>query len=94
VAVYPIAAITMGREGNQVVDFASLAAAGAVAFSDDGISTQDSRLMREALRASARLDLPVMAHCEDPTLVGGSMHEGEVSTLLGVEGFPPSPRRS
>ena len=88
VPVYPIAAITRGRVGHETVAFDALAAAGAVAFSDDGVSTQDSRLMREALRASARLGLPIMAHCEDPFLVRGSMHEGDVSRRLGVEGIP------
>lgn len=88
VPVYPIAAITVDRAGDYLVDFDALAAAGAVAFSDDGVSTQDSRLMREALVASARLGLPIMAHCEDPFLVGGSMHQGEVSERLGVVGLP------
>jgi len=88
VPVYPIAAITRGRAGREAVDFDALAAAGAVAFSDDGISTQDSRLMRAALAASARHGLPIMAHCEDPFLVGGTMHEGEVSERLGVAGLP------
>ena len=88
VAVFPIAAITRGRDGKETVDFGDLAAAGAIAFSDDGISTQDSGLMREALRASARLGLPVMAHCEDPFLVGGSMHEGAISESVGVLGLP------
>lgn len=88
VAVYPIAAITVGRAGLEAVDFDALAGAGAVAFSDDGVSTQDSRLMREALRASARLGLPIMAHCEDPFLIGGSMHEGAVSERLGEKGLP------
>jgi hypothetical protein len=88
VAVFPIAAITQGRGGKEAVDFAALAAAGAIAFSDDGISTQDSGLMRKALHASARLGLPVMSHCEDPFLVGGSMHEGAVSERLGVVGLP------
>jgi len=88
VPVYSIAAITMGRAGREAVDFDALAAAGAVAFSDDGVSTQDSRLMRAALAASARLGLPIMAHCEDPFLVGGSMHEGEVSKRLGIVGLP------
>jgi len=45
-------------------------------------------LMRAALSASVRLGLPIMAHCEDPFLVGGSMHEGEVSGRLGVVGLP------
>ncbi|MDQ2682300.1 MAG: dihydroorotase [Chloroflexota bacterium] len=88
VPVHPIGAITIGRAGQTVVDFDALAEAGVVGFSDDGISTANARLMVEALRASARLHLPVMVHCEDPTLVGGSMNDGEVSRRLGIAGIP------
>lgn len=87
VPVHPIGAITAGREGLEIVDFDALAAAGAVGFSDDGISTANSALMVEALTASKRLNLPIMVHCEDPTLVGGAMHEGDVSRRLGIPGI-------
>lgn len=87
VHVHPIAAITEGREGRTPVDFESLARAGAVGFSDDGISTADSAIMRQSLEASRRLGIPVMVHCEDPTLVGGAMHEGDVSRSLGIRGI-------
>ena len=88
VRVWPIAAITKGRHGIKAVDFASLAAAGAVGFSDDGDTTADSRIMREALEASQELDRPIMVHCEDKSLATGSMHEGEVSRKLGLDGIP------
>lgn len=94
VPVHPIAAITIGRDGEQTVDFDGLAAAGAVGFSDDGISTANSRLMMDALRASARLDRPIMVHCEDPDLVGGVMHDGEVSRRLGLTGIPAAAEES
>ncbi len=88
VRVHPIAAITEGRAGRRAVDFAALAAAGVVGFSDDGDTTSDSAIMRSALEASRALGRPVMVHCEDKALVTGSMHEGEVSRRLGVSGIP------
>jgi dihydroorotase len=87
IPVLPIGAITRGREGNQLVDFDALGNEGAVGFSDDGNSTANPRLMTEALLASNRLGKPIMVHCEDPALVGGVMHEGEVSARLGLKGI-------
>jgi dihydroorotase len=88
VRVYPVATISRQRAGREPVDYDALAKAGAVGFSDDGDSTLDENVMREALRASTRLNRPVMVHCEDPDLVGGVMHEGVVSRRLGVRGLP------
>lgn len=88
VRVHPIATISEGRRGTRPADYVALARAGAVGFSDDGESTADSGIMVEALRASAKLGVPVMVHCEDPKLIGGAMHEGEVSARLGVRGIP------
>lgn len=88
VRVWPIATITEGRLGTEAVDFDGLAAAGAIGFSDDGDTTANSQLMRRALEASARLDRPVMVHCEDKALAAGSMHEGEISRELGLKGIP------
>ena len=84
VRVRPIAAISENRRGDRPVDFEALVAAGAVGFSDDGDSTSHSGLMREALEASRALKVPVMVHCEDPGLTGGSMHEGATSRRLGL----------
>lgn len=88
VRVRPIATITRGRAGEDPVDFAALAAEGAVGFSDDGDTTADSAIMRLALEASRDLGLPVMVHCEDKALARGAMHEGAVSRRLGVPGIP------
>jgi dihydroorotase len=88
VRVYPVATISKGRLGDEPVDFEALAAAGAVAFSDDGDSTRNSLTMRKALEASRELGLPVMVHCEDKALAAGAMHEGEVSRALGIPGIP------
>jgi dihydroorotase len=88
VVVRPIATISEGRRGTRAADYEALAAAGAVGFSDDGDTTQDSGIMRAALEASSRLNLPIMVHCEDPALTGGAMHEGQVSEKLAAGGLP------
>lgn len=88
VEVHPIATISEGRKGRLPVDFDALVGAGAVGFSDDGESTRDSAIMREALEASRRLERPVMVHCEDPALTGGAMHDGDISRELGIGGLP------
>lgn len=88
VNVFPIAAITLDRAGATPVDFAGLAAAGAVGFSDDGDTTRDSAIMRLALETSRLVDRPVMVHCEDKPLASGAMHEGAISRHLGISGIP------
>ncbi len=88
VRVHPIATISAGRAGEEAVDYAALAAAGAIGFSDDGSSCRNSAVMRSALEASVALDLPVMVHCEDHYLATGAMHEGEISRKLGIPGIP------
>jgi dihydroorotase len=62
--------------------------AGAVAVSDDGKPVVSSHLMRTALEYAKTFGIPVADHCEDPTLAGGAMHEGIVSTRLGLKGIP------
>ncbi len=88
VRVRIIAAISEEREGLVPVDYAALASAGVVAFSDDGVSTLDATVMIAALEASRDLGLPIMVHCEDPSMASGSMNEGVVSAALGLTGIP------
>ena len=86
--VLPIAAITRGLAGLELTDMAALRAAGAVAFSDDGMPVTDSALLEEALYMAKALDMPLIDHCEDPGLKhGGLLHEGEVSSRLGLPGI-------
>ncbi|MCH8913790.1 MAG: dihydroorotase [Planctomycetes bacterium] len=87
--VYPVACLSMGRGGNELADFRALADAGAVAFSDDGDGLADNNLMAAAFEALAALDRPAIQHCEDPTFTRGVMHEGEVSSDLGLSGLSP-----
>jgi dihydroorotase len=87
VRVYPIGAITKGRRGEELSGMADLAAAGVVAFSDDGNTVMNAAVMRRALEYGKMLDLPLSVHCEDVHLAGqGLMNEGRMSTLLGLPG--------
>jgi dihydroorotase len=87
--VYPIGAISLGQKGQQLAEFGELVGAGAVAVSDDGKPVVSSHLMRTALEYARTFEIPVADHCEDPTLsAGGAMHEGLVSTRLGLKGIP------
>ncbi|MGO8946634.1 MAG: dihydroorotase [Ktedonobacterales bacterium] len=89
VRVYPVASITRGQLGAQLSDLLELAAAGAVAFSDDGHPVSGSKLMRSALEYASTLGLPLVEHCQDLELAGnGVMNEGPVATLLGLAGWP------
>jgi dihydroorotase len=87
--IYPVAAITKERKGEELAEMAELASLGAVGFSDDGKSVKDSLLMRRAMEYSLMLNLPILSHCEDENLSsGGSMNEGYTSTILGLPGIP------
>src|SRR5665213_1377959 len=61
---------------------------GAITFSDDGVGVADASVMRKALQYCRMFDAVIMQHCEEPTLGGGAMHAGLVSTTLGVPGIP------
>ncbi len=88
VDVYPIAAATVGRKGEVISPMAELYENGAVGFSDDGVAIKTSAILRRALEYSKMYNTPVIEHCEDESLAGGSMNEGINSTTLGL---PPVP---
>lgn len=89
VHVYPIGAITKGSAGEELSAIASMKKAGAVAISDDGRPVMNARVVRRAMEYCRSLDLPLIEHCEDLHLsAGGDMHEGLVSTRLGLRGIP------
>jgi dihydroorotase len=88
-ALHPIGAITVGQKGAQLTEMADLKEAGAVAVSDDGHCVTSSAVMRRALEYARTFDLPVIQHAEDHALTeGAQMHEGAVSTRLGLRGWP------
>lgn len=87
--VYPIATITRGQKGENLTDFGDLRKSGAVGVSDDGLPVQNSEVMRRALEYAKYHSLTVISHCEDLKLsAGGVMHEGPISTRLGLRGIP------
>jgi len=86
--VYPIGAVSLGQEGQRLAEFGEMVGAGAVAVSDDGRPVATSQLMRTALEYAKTFGIPVADHCEDMSLANGSMHEGIVSTRLGLPGIP------
>ena len=87
--VFPYGAISIGQRGEHLAEFAKLIEAGAIAFSDDGHPVLSSHLMRTALEYAQAFGIPVADHCEEPSLAkGGAMHEGVVSTRLGLKGIP------
>jgi len=87
--VHPIGAISLGQRGEALAEFGEMIGAGAVAFSDDGRPVVSAQLMRTALEYARTFNVPVIDHCEEPTLShGGVMNEGIVSARLGLKGIP------
>ena len=87
--VFPVAAISKGRAGAELVDMKELMDAGAAAFSDDGSPVSNSLLMRRALEAARDAGAVILAHEEDMALAhGGCINEGAASAKLGVRGIP------
>ena len=87
--VYPIGAISVGQEGKVLAEFGEMVGAGAIAVSDDGKPVASAHLMRTALEYARTFRIPVIDHCEEPTLAaGGAMNEGIVSAHLGLKGVP------
>ncbi len=90
VQVYPIGAVTKGREGKELAPMMELADAGVVAFTDDGAPIEQAEIMRRALEYASMIGKPIIQHAEDSTMTkGGVMNEGITSTLLGMPGMPP-----
>ena len=89
VGVYPIAALSRGLRGEEPTDAEALKQAGAVALSDDGSNVDNANLMRDTLIRTRQLELPVLCHCEDTSMVAGrAVNEGSVSRQLWLEGRP------
>ena len=85
----PFGAITVGLGGTQLAEMADMKAAGAIGVTDDGRCIMDAAVMRSALQYARTFDLVLSQHCEDHHLTqGAQMHEGAVSTRLGLRGWP------
>jgi dihydroorotase len=89
VRVWPIGAASVGSKGEALAEIAAMKDAGIVGVSDDGKPVATARLMRQVMEYCRALDLPVIDHCEDPSLFsGGVMREGPRSVRLGLKGIP------
>jgi dihydroorotase len=87
--VYPVAAVSKGRKGDELAELGQLVEGGAVGFTDDGAPVASASLMRRALEYSKMFDRVIMQHCQVPELtVGGVMNEGFESMRLGLPGMP------
>lgn len=87
--VYPVGAATAGLAGEGLAEIGELKEHGCVAISDDGRPIMNAELMRRVLEYCKGFNLPVISHPEDLNLAaGGVMHEGYVSTQLGLPGIP------
>jgi dihydroorotase len=84
-----LAAITRGQQGTQLTEMAELMDAGAAGFTDDGLPVRDAGVLRQAFQYQRLAGGLIALHEEDPALsAGGVMHEGAVSALLGLGGYP------
>ncbi|MCH1623849.1 dihydroorotase [Fredinandcohnia quinoae] len=89
VNVLPYASITTRQIGAELVDMEGLKKAGAFAFTDDGVGVQSAGMMLQAMKNAAAINMPIVAHCEENTLINkGSVHEGEFSQKNGLNGIP------
>jgi len=87
--LHPVGAITKGQKGEQLGAFGEMREAGVVAVSDDGAWLTDGAVLRRAMEHASLFALPVVQHAEDPALSGRApMHEGAVSTRLGMRAQP------
>ncbi len=81
--------ITKHQLGKELTDFAALQQAGVIGFTDDGVGVQSAQMMKDAMHVAAKLGLPIIAHCEDNTLVEGApVAEGKFATKHGFKGIP------
>ena len=87
--VYPVGAISKQSKGEGLAEYGEMKQAGIVALTDDGLPVLDSQLMRRAMEYARSHGLLVMSHSEEASLSrNGCMHEGSVSTRLGLRGIP------
>jgi len=86
--VYPVGAITKGREGKELAEIGLMSQAGAVGFTDDGVAVASAAVMYKAMQYIAMTGKVLMQHCEDPELGRGVMNAGALATKLGLAGWP------
>lgn len=89
IRVLPYASITIRQAGKELVDFDTLKENSAFAFTDDGVGIQEAGMMHAAMKKAAAIDMAIVAHCEDNSLIyGGAVHDGEYAKREGLPGIP------
>ncbi len=87
--VLTYACITKNELGRELTDFAALKEAGVIGYTDDGVGVQNAQMMKNAMTLAASLEMPIIAHCEDDTLVfGAPVAEGSFAERHGLKGIP------
>lgn len=89
VRVLPYGSITHGLKGESLTDLGALNKAGAFAFTDDGVGVQTAGMMYEAMQKAAKVNVAIVAHCEDNSLIyGGVVHAGQFAKEHDLNGIP------
>ncbi|WP_419902379.1 dihydroorotase [Kiloniella sp.] len=88
VKIFPYGAITRNLEGKELTEFGLLSEFGAVAFTDCTKAVANAQTMRRALSYAKTFNALIVQHPEEPTLAGGVMNGGEISTRMGLSGIP------
>ncbi|HZG88232.1 dihydroorotase [Paenibacillus sp.] len=88
--VLPYGCITVGELGRELTDFEALREAGAIGFTDDGVGVQSAGMMKEAMKRAAALGMPIIAHCEDDSVLpgGAAFTDGAFAKRHGLPGIP------
>ena len=86
--VFPIGAASKGLAGKELAEFGLMKEEGIVGISDDGRPIATPDLLRKVMEYASDFALPVMNHCEEPSLSDGVMNEGYLSTQMGLRGIP------
>lgn len=87
--VLSYACISNNELGRELTNFAALKDAGAIGFTDDGVGVQSAQMMKNAMSLAQSVGLPIIAHCEDDTLIAGApVSEGTFSRKHGLKGIP------
>lgn len=87
--VYVASCITKGLKSKEMCNILQMKEAGAIALTDDGRPVENSRFMAQAMKEADKLNMAVVAHCEDLYLAdGGKINEGNISEQLGIKGIP------
>ncbi|MGN0242761.1 MAG: dihydroorotase [Lachnospiraceae bacterium] len=89
IRIFQSAAITKGLKGEELTDFPTLTASGATGFTDDGIPLMNDTIVREAMKLSAKYDVPLSFHEEDASMITNpGVNAGKIAKELGLTGAP------